>query len=66
MTSQPQGVPTLQAAPEEAGRPSASDSWWFFLAVLRARPQFALGYGIVLLIILLAIFAPLIAPFDPQ
>src|SRR5262245_56337004 len=37
----------------------------FFLAVLRRRPAFAVGYIIVGLIILLAIFAPLIAPFDP-
>lgn len=37
----------------------------FFLAVLRRRPDFAIGYLIVGLIILLAIFAPLIAPFDP-
>lgn len=37
----------------------------FFLAVLRRRPDFALGYIIVGLIILAAIFAPLIAPFDP-
>jgi peptide/nickel transport system permease protein len=45
--------------------PSASGKLSFFLAVLRARPQFALGYGIVLLIILLTVLAPLIAPFDP-
>ncbi|MGD9914734.1 MAG: ABC transporter permease [Rhizobiaceae bacterium] len=38
----------------------------FFFAVLWARPQFALGYGIVAVIILLAVFAPLIAPFDPE
>ena len=37
----------------------------FFLAVLRRRPAFAVGYILVGLIILLAIFAPLIAPFDP-
>lgn len=38
----------------------------FFLAVLRARPQFALGYVIVLAVLLLAIFAPLVAPFKPE
>lgn len=37
----------------------------FFLAVMRARPQFALGYIIIGLIVLLALFAPLIAPFNP-
>ena len=38
----------------------------FLLAVLRARPLFALGYVIVLLVIVLAIFAPLIAPYEPE
>lgn len=36
----------------------------FGLAMI--RPRFALGYIIVILMTLLAIFAPLIAPFDPQ
>src|SRR5215470_18425437 len=38
----------------------------FLFAVLRARPMFALGYGIVLLVILLGVFAPLIAPYPPE
>lgn len=50
----------------EAGVRPASGKLSFFLAVLRARPQFALGYAIVLIILLLAIFAPLIAPFEPE
>lgn len=37
----------------------------FFLSVLRARPSFALGYAIVFVVCLCAIFAPLIAPYDP-
>lgn len=37
----------------------------FFFSVLRARPSFALGYAIVLIVCLCAIFAPLIAPYDP-
>ncbi len=37
----------------------------FFLSVLRARPDFALGYGIVFAVCILAIFAPLISPYDP-
>ena len=55
-------------APEQpgAGSSAASGKLSFFLAVLRARPQFALGYGIVLLVILLTVFAPLIAPFEPE
>ena len=38
----------------------------FLLAVLRARPMFALGYVIVLTVIILGIFAPLIAPYPPE
>jgi peptide/nickel transport system permease protein len=37
----------------------------FFLAVLRRRRSFALGYIIVGLVVLMAVFAPLIAPFNP-
>jgi peptide/nickel transport system permease protein len=37
----------------------------FFFSVLRARPSFALGYAIVLIVVFCAIFAPLIAPYDP-
>lgn len=67
MASDPTGAIAPQASTRrQAGAASASRRWTFFLAVLRARPQFALGYGIVLLIVLLAVFAPLIAPFDPQ
>lgn len=38
----------------------------FLLEVLRARPLFAVGYGIVITVVLLAIFAPLIAPYPPE
>jgi peptide/nickel transport system permease protein len=38
----------------------------FLLAVLRARPMFAVGYGIVVSVIVMAIFAPLIAPYPPE
>jgi len=37
----------------------------FFFALLRARPDFALGYAIVSLVILAAVFAPWLAPHDP-
>jgi peptide/nickel transport system permease protein len=37
----------------------------YFLAVLRARPSFAVGYGIVAFVVLMAILAPLLAPFPP-
>ena len=36
-----------------------------FFRVLKKRPDFMLGYIIVVLIIFIAIFAPLFAPFDP-
>ena len=38
----------------------------FFLALLRVRPDFALGYGIVTVIVLLAVFAPIVSPFEPE
>ncbi len=37
-----------------------------FALVLRQRPVFALGYALVALIVVLAILAPLIAPYDPE
>jgi peptide/nickel transport system permease protein len=40
--------------------------FFFLLAVLRARPVFAVGYAIVLAVIMLALFAPLIAPYPPE
>ena len=51
--------------PRAVARPAGSGRLLFFLAVLRARPNYALGYGIITLVVLLAIFAPLVAPFDP-
>ncbi len=38
----------------------------FFLAVLRARPSFALGYAIVTTVLVVALLAPWLAPFDPM
>ena len=38
----------------------------FFLALMRARPSYAIGYGIVSGVVFLSIFAPWIAPFDPR
>jgi peptide/nickel transport system permease protein len=53
----------------DAGFQAADKAAWealrFFFSVLRARPSFALGYAIVLIVCLCAIFAPLIAPYDP-
>ena len=38
----------------------------FFLAFLRAHPRFALGYGIVALVLVLALLAPWVAPYPPE
>ena len=51
--------------------PAGGDAPWrrrlrFFLAVLRARPSFALGYAIVVGVIVIAALAPWIVPFDPM
>ena len=48
--------------PPTAGRPGRLA---FFLALLRARPSYALGYVIVAIVVLLGLLAPVIAPFDP-
>ena len=47
--------------------PRTATAGWvaFFLAVLRRRPLFAVGYILIGTIIVLAILAPVIAPFDP-
>jgi peptide/nickel transport system permease protein len=55
-----------QTGSEKARRGPSAARLAFFLALIRARPQFALGYGIVALVALLALFAPLIAPFEPE
>ena len=57
--------PPTDAGPARKGRPRSAGTLAFFLAVLRKRPDFALGYFIVGVTVLLAVFAPLIAPFDP-
>ncbi len=49
-----------------AGRIAAAGSKIrFFWAALRARPMFALGYAVVAMVCLVAVFAPLIAPYPP-
>lgn len=37
----------------------------FFLALLRARPAYALGYIIVATVVVLAVLAPWVAPYNP-
>ena len=51
--------------PRAAATAAVSGRLAFFFAVLRARPHFALGYLIIGTIVLLAVFAPWVAPFDP-
>ena len=38
----------------------------FFLAFLRVRPSFAVGYAIVAMVIIVAVFAPWLAPYGPM
>lgn len=52
--------------PVRARRQGEPSRWRFFLAVLRSNPSFALGYIIVALVCLIAVFAPWIAPYDPM
>jgi peptide/nickel transport system permease protein len=56
--------PVAETSPRTADK-AARGRLQFFFSVLRARPSFALGYVIVLIVVLCAVFAPLIAPFDP-
>ena len=38
----------------------------FFIAFLRARPSFAVGYAITTIVIVVALFAPWLAPYGPM
>jgi len=38
----------------------------FFIAFLRARPSFAVGYVIVAIVIVIAVFAPWFVPYGPM
>jgi peptide/nickel transport system permease protein len=62
-------VATATAAPRVAIAPAERRSRGrlrFFLAVLRARPLFALGYAIVTLVVVTGVLAPLIVPYGPM
>jgi peptide/nickel transport system permease protein len=50
----------------EIEQPRRAGKLEFFLLVLRQHPIFALGYVLILLIVSLALLAPLIAPYDPE
>lgn len=70
----PPGPKTIVSGLAEDATPGRGGTLWtrfqfrlrFLLAVLRARPMFALGYFIVITVIVLGIFAPLIAPYPPE
>lgn len=52
--------------PEDTGRPGALHALRNTLLYLRAQPSALIGVVIVSLFILMAVFAPLIAPYDPE
>ena len=53
------------ASPALAGETSKFHRLRFFLAFLRSRPSFAVGYAIVIVVIFVALFAPWLAPYGP-
>lgn len=60
---------TSMRAEGAGSAPSSSPGWRrlrFFLAVLRARPAFALGYAIVAIAVVTGLLAPLIVPYGPM
>ena len=54
------------ASPALAGETSKFHRLRFFLAFLRSRPSFAVGYAIVTVVIFVALFAPWLAPYGPM
>jgi peptide/nickel transport system permease protein len=60
------GLPAPTAPGLEIEEPRRAGKLEFFLLVLRQQPVFAVGYVLVLAIVALALFAPLIAPYDPE
>ena len=62
----PSGSAASAAHPAPGGGAPWRRRLRFFFAVLRARPSFALGYAIVVGVIVIATLAPWIVPFDPM
>src|SRR5262249_5271454 len=59
--------PAVAAAPAVAtGEDTPLRRLRFFIAFLRARPSFAVGYTIVAVVCLVALFAPWLAPYGPM
>lgn len=59
-------LPSTPSGVVEIARPRRAGKAELFLLVLRQHKLFALGYFLVASIIILALVAPLIAPFDPE
>src|SRR5205085_10026170 len=59
-------LPSTPPAAMEIAPPRRAGKAELFLLVLRQHKLFALGYFLVASIIILALAAPLIAPFDPE
>jgi peptide/nickel transport system permease protein len=59
-------LPPTPADAIEIARPIRAGKVELFLLVLRQHKLFALGYFLVASIIILALAAPLVAPFDPE
>jgi peptide/nickel transport system permease protein len=59
-------LPSTPPGGVEVARPRRAGKLELFLLVLRQHKLFALGYFLVASIIVLALAAPLIAPFDPE
>ena len=59
-------LPSTPPGVVEIARPRRAGKVELFLLVLRQHKLFALGYFLVASIIILALVAPLIAPFDPE
>ena len=49
--------------PHRSGRLRSSGRFW--LAVFRAYPSFAVGYGIIGIVVTVAVLAPWLSPYDP-
>jgi peptide/nickel transport system permease protein len=59
--------PAAAAAPVVAtGEDTRLRRLRFFIAFMRARPSFAVGYAIVAIVVVIAIFAPWLAPYGPM
>jgi peptide/nickel transport system permease protein len=56
--------PTVPRAPK--GSEARFQRLRFFFAILRARPSFAVGYGIVATVVVIALLAPWLAPYGPM